>query len=130
MEKFLTGFNILIVDDEKDIAETVADLIFMWGGTAHIARSGNVALKMMKEQNLLVDLVLSDVRMADGNGVELLTALRATDAEKPIVLMMSGWSDYTREEFIKMGAFDLMPKPFDIGAFRHLVIQALQGKGR
>jgi len=68
--------TVLIVDDEANFREALAFLLKMEGYKILTAESGHSALKLLKERK--VDVVVSDIRMPDGDGIELLRRLKRT----------------------------------------------------
>lgn len=102
--------SILIVDDDADLRDIIRLQLENEGWTAETAESGNKAI-----QNLLThtyDLILSDIRMADGTGLDLLKSVVITGNKTPVVLM-TGFSDISKDEALKLGAVAYVPKPFD-----------------
>jgi two-component system response regulator HydG len=77
--------HILIVDDEQRMAKTLADICELKGHMPQIAHSGHDALKMLAETSF--DCVLTDVKMAKMDGVELFRAMKAIYPDLPVVLM-------------------------------------------
>jgi DNA-binding response OmpR family regulator len=118
--------TVLIVDDDDTLRDVVVELFKNAGWESCCANSGFSALKMLETTD--VDLILSDVRMPDGSGIDLLKSLRASN-RKNAVILMSGFTDITREEALELGAFDLLPKPFSIVELLVKVRQALKGHG-
>lgn len=101
---------MLIVDDEKEMCET---LKFFFEEIPNLkvitANSGNQGLEITKNQN--VDLILSDIRMPDGDGVSLL---KGTDLTNTTFYFMSGFTEFQEEQLISLGAKGVINKPFDI----------------
>jgi DNA-binding NtrC family response regulator len=77
--------RILIVDDDSDLAETLKMQFELSGFYAKSALSGHQALRLFDHQDF--DVVLSDIRMPDGDGIELLDSLRANGVKAPFVAM-------------------------------------------
>ncbi len=75
------------------------------------AMSGNEATALLK--NHKVDIVLSDIRMANGDGMELLNYIRAFVPTPPSVVLVTGYSDFTAEEALRVGAAAVIAKPFE-----------------
>lgn len=101
--------KILVVDDDEALRNTIASL-FRNEYTVCTATSGNAALSLIQSQP--VDIVISDVNMADGNGIELLQWLRARHPSTPGVVLVTGYAHVTSEEALDMGAFRVIFKPF------------------
>jgi DNA-binding NtrC family response regulator len=102
---------MLIVDDEADICETLQDSLKLEGYQVLTSSGGNEALALFKKNK--IRLVLSDIRMPAGNGVDLLKNIKAIDSEVGVFLM-SGYAETTREMVLEMGAVEMIYKPFDL----------------
>lgn len=124
----LKGKKILIVDDETDLRETIRFELEMNGASVVEASGGHEAFKISQEQSF--DLVLSDVRMPAGDGVELLQNLMAVDFRRPVVMLITGFSDLPPEQAYQMGASAFLSKPFDPERLIDIMASALQTKIR
>jgi len=103
--------RILVVDDESGIRDSLKDYFELEGFDVVTAQSGNEALSLITSSHF--DLVLSDIRMPDGDGRFLLKSIRKLNCSQPVVVLMSGYSDLSLEEAFAEGATDLVPKPFN-----------------
>ena len=117
----LGGKTILVVDDEKAICKTLALFLTSFGATVFEANSGRSACEIIKKNK--IDFVITDVKMPDGDGVELLDNIKKYNPDLPIVLMVTGFADISREEARKKGAIDLLNKPIDY----NLLLDYLKG---
>ena len=109
-----THASILLVDDDEQIRNTVADLLRRAGYKVTSASDGLEALARMAEAT--PDLILTDVMMPNMGGFELLERLRAKPTTKTIRVIMLMAEGMT-EDFISgldWGADDYLPKPFDM----------------
>jgi len=104
--------TILIVDDENSLRKSLVKNFELEGFCVLSASSGHEALEVVKNQK--IDFVLSDVRMPEGDGVELLKNIKMFNDRIPIVLLVSGFSEHSKDEVVAMGAIDLLTKPADI----------------
>lgn len=104
--------RILVVDDDDDVREVMKMDLEDHGFTVFEASSGNEALEFCKANS--VDLIVSDIRMPDGNGVELLRTLRARGSNDPVLLFVSGQADITTEDAFDIGAGGLLTKPWSV----------------
>lgn len=116
--------NILIVDDEEGIRSGLAMYIEDEGHKVFVAASGNEAIEICNKNK--IDFVISDIRMPDGDGIKLLKSLRSKNPDLPVVLMMSGFSQYSRETIISKGAIDLIEKPFPFEKLEEYIDQYLE----
>lgn len=118
---------ILIVDDDEDICSTIASVFSDSGLDTITACSGFDALQIIATNQ--VKVLISDVRMANGNGLELLAAMRKHYAQIPVFLI-TGYDDMTQDEAQKQGARDLFNKPFDVRRLITTVKTAISNNGR
>jgi DNA-binding response OmpR family regulator len=102
--------NVLVVDDEPDIRELLGDLLVSQGMRVCCAAGANEALSLLKGEDF--DLVVTDLQMAEGDGFDLLQGLRTCGRPKPRVILISGHSDFSREDLLASGADLLLLKPF------------------
>jgi two-component system response regulator HydG len=113
MMKNKNQFNILIVDDEVVLQQVLVMILELEDYVVHSSNSGNNAIKMIKDDSLNIDLVLSDIRMPDGSGTELLKQIKEYNPASPAVILITGDSEFTSEEAIKEGAAYLLTKPIN-----------------
>ena len=119
--------NILIVDDEADNRRVYGELLQAEGYTVKVASSGDEGFAKAMES--LPDLVLSDVSMADGDGLNLLARLRAEKktARVPMILMSGVHSDPEKQaQGLEKGADDYLPKPVPPALLRAKVAAVLR----
>lgn len=115
--------NILIVDDERSIRNSLKDILEHENYTVETAESSHQALDILKQKHF--DLVLSDIKMPQMDGVELLEKIKL-DFPSIQVIMISGHGDIeTAVECIKKGAFDFLQKPLDLNRILVTVRNAL-----
>jgi DNA-binding NtrC family response regulator len=117
-------FSILIVDDEIQLCDTLATVFELEDYTVYKANSGNEALNIISDKKVSIDFVISDIRMPDGRGDELLIKIRNTFPETPLVLLMTGQSEFSNEDAIKAGAIGVYAKPIDFELILSLVEKA------
>jgi CheY-like chemotaxis protein len=103
---------VLVVDDEELLRESLAMTFEARGFKTLTARNGKEALEIATKQK--VDLIVSDMRMPEGDGVWLLDKLRALHHSKPPVILATGFADITLEDAYAKGAEVILPKPFSI----------------
>ncbi len=101
---------ILIIDDEKSILETLRILLKNTGFDVETAQGGNLGLEAIKKH--VPDIVLTDVRMPDVSGTEILSTAREQDPEMPVILMTAQASLQTAIQAVNEGAFYYIQKPF------------------
>ncbi|HTU58779.1 MAG TPA: response regulator, partial [Polyangiales bacterium] len=102
--------RILIVDDEEIIRDILADFLAMEGFEVRTAPDGAAALVELTSQHF--DLVLSDLKMPNMGGIELLDAI-STHAPQMVTIIMTGFGTVeTAIDAMKRGAYDYIMKPF------------------
>lgn len=110
------GATVLVVDDEDDLRFALGMGLKKEGYRLLFAGGVGQAREVLARES--VDVVISDLRMPDGSGVELLDELRARDFRRPVVILMTGFMDITAEEAFQRGADASFSKPFDPEAMR------------
>ncbi len=101
--------NILIVDDESCIVESLQGIIQDEGYQALCASSGEMALQVLEQEQ--VDLVLMDVWMPGIDGLETLKRIKATNPQLPVIMISGHGNIDTAVQATKMGAYDFIEKP-------------------
>jgi CheY-like chemotaxis protein len=107
----MTKLNILVVEDDPDLAESIAEALGLSGHKVRIAPNGAEAVKCFDEMKY--DLSFIDVRMPVMNGVDCFFAIRARYPDARIVLM-TGFKEPAVEKALNAGALALLHKPFRI----------------
>jgi DNA-binding NtrC family response regulator len=102
--------NVLVVDDETGILDTLRILLRNEGFEPHCAHGGQRALDMLNE--LHPDIVLTDIRMPNVGGVEVLAAARESDPDVPVILMTAQATLQSAVQAVNAGAFYYIQKPF------------------
>jgi DNA-binding NtrC family response regulator len=104
------GPSVLVIDDEAGILDTMRILLRNEGFTPYTALGGKAGLEQIAE--LKPEIVLSDVRMPDVNGLDVLTAARTQDPDVAVILMTAQASLQTAIQAVNNGAFYYILKPF------------------
>lgn len=102
--------KVLIVDDDPVLNEINQQIFLTIGVESDLASSGNEAFKLFSSNSY--DLVLSDIRMPDGDGIDLLKRIRAI-SDIPVILL-TGMSDLEESELKALGANAVLNKPVQI----------------
>jgi len=114
--------HVLVVDDDADVRSLVRRVVTKLGHQVWDVADGAEALKIL--QTSPVDLIVSDVYMADMDGMELLVRIRQLELDVPVVVI-SGGGYKPREEVLKMaaacGAVATLDKPFSVEQLRETV---------
>ena len=116
--------KVLVVDDEKVIREILADFLSMEGFAVRTAEDGVAALAELSKGSY--DLVLSDLKMPNMGGLELLEAI-GRHASNVVVVIMTGFGTVeTAIDAMKRGAYDYILKPFKVEEVVHTIRRALE----
>ena len=119
------GTNILIVDDEKDIRESLKDILEDEGHRIFLAENAESARLLKNKEN--IGLILLDIWMPDCDGITLLKEWSSTNKINCPVLMMSGHGTIdTAIEATKIGAYDFLEKPISLQKLLNSINSALK----
>jgi DNA-binding NtrC family response regulator len=112
--------TILVVDDEKSMCSVLRILFREDGYSVLTATQGREAIQLISD-GAEVDLIISDLRMPDLDGMDILSFLRKTNREIPLVMITAYGTIEDAVEAMKKGAVDFITKPFNKDVVRHLV---------
>jgi two-component system response regulator PilR (NtrC family) len=116
--------QILIVDDEQGMRQLLSLVFGRAGHGVRAAENGRRAVEMLRDSP--ADLIISDVRMPDMGGIELLSAARELSPDVAVVMMTAFATVETAREAFKLGADDFIQKPFDVDELKLIVEKALE----
>lgn len=102
--------EILLVDDDLELTELLAELLLLEGFNVTVVHNGQEALSLLKNQSF--DLMLLDIMMPVLNGTETLKQLRKT-SNMPVLMLSARDDDIDRVLGLELGADDYLPKPFN-----------------
>ncbi len=114
MDNKVGNLQILVVEDEELIQELFRLELAKQGFTTLDARSVHEAMKYIYNKNIEIDLCLVDLRLPDGNGINLLSQIKSVRSEIPIIIMTGHGSQAILEAAMRSGSFDYIEKPFSI----------------
>lgn len=116
---------ILLVDDEPMVRKMLETFLTSQNYKVICASGGIEALALIEQQQCMIDLLITDIRMPDMNGIRLLEAVRQLIPTLP-VLLMTGYTDFDLiVEGLKQRAFDLLFKPIDFEQLNWCISKAL-----
>jgi two-component system, NtrC family, response regulator PilR len=115
--------NLLIVDDELSMRQFLTHLFQRDGHAVRVAENGRKAMDMLRQQP--ADVIISDVKMPDMGGIELLRAAREFNPHVEVIMMTAFANEATAHEAFLLGAFDFVHKPFDNELLKEKVTRAL-----
>ena len=104
--------RVLLVDDEVEFVETLAERMRARGLDVHIANNGGEAIRAVAGNDF--DAVVLDLAMPGLDGIETLKRLRETDPDLQIMLLTGQGTVQAAVEATKLGALDVLQKPTDI----------------
>ena len=116
--------RILVVDDGHEMAEMIADDLSDRGYAAVALTSGREALRCLREER--VDALVTDLRMPEVDGLQLLRVSRALDPSRPVIMMTAHGTLDTAVEANGEGAFHYLLKPFRLDALVRVLERALK----
>ncbi len=118
--------SILIVDDDEVMRETLSDVLKRGEYEVYSVGSGVETLSVIRKN--IIDLILLDMRLPDGDGLELLKKIKEFDTEI-LVIIMTAYSDIqTAVSAMKSGAYHYINKPFDLEELKLLIEKGLETK--
>ena len=118
--------KILIIDDERAIRNTLKEILEFENYTVDVAENGREGLEMASATNY--DLIFSDIKMPEMDGIEVLGALREAEVESPVVMISGHGNIETAVDCIKRGATDFIEKPIDLNRLLITTKNALEHK--
>lgn len=118
--------RILIVDDERAVRAALRDILEMEGYQVAEATHGEEGLKLLEEKEY--DVVLSDIKMPRMDGVEMLQKAIAAGVSTPFIMLSAHATIDTAVEATKLGAYDFLQKPPDLGRLMVSIRNAIQLK--
>ena len=123
--------EVWIIDDDQSMRWVLEKTLINNGYAVHAFESGSVALASFKRAPLKQrpHLVITDVRMPGINGFELMRQIRNISPQTPIIVMTAYTDLDTTQQSFEEGAFEYLPKPFDIDDALDLVARACAETG-
>ena len=118
--------KILIVEDEINMRRTLASVLKRKGYMVRGAGDGVESLNLLKQEDF--DLILTDIRMPNMDGVELLKNVRKINPEIIVIVMTAYGSIENAVECMKLGATDYVTKPFSMDEIQVKIEKALENK--
>ena len=101
--------SILIVEDEEVLRQSLAELLTDEGYDVHQAGDGKLAYDFILKQP--VDLILTDIRMPNMDGIELLGKLQQTAPQTPVIILTAYGTVESAVAAMRAGAYDYLLKP-------------------
>jgi two-component system, NtrC family, response regulator PilR len=115
---------VLVVDDEPDLLELVSLTLSRMGFRTRTAADLETARRLLKAESF--DLCLTDMRLPDGDGLDLVAWIQENRATIPVAVITAHGNVESAVRALKLGAFDFVSKPLDLGVLRKLVGSAVK----
>jgi two-component system, NtrC family, response regulator PilR len=120
------ALRVLVVDDEASMRDMLRIVLRRDGYDVSVARNGGEAMELLQREP--VDLLLSDIRMPDIGGVDVLRAAKELNKDIVAIMMTAFASTDTAVEALRLGANDYFTKPFSMDELRLKVRQHLDSR--
>jgi len=115
---------VLVVDDEPDLLELVGLTLSRMSLKTRTASDLQSARRLLKVERF--DLCLTDMRLPDGDGLDLVAWIQENRADLPVAVITAHGNVESAVRALKLGAFDFVSKPLDLGVLRKLVGSAIK----
>lgn len=116
--------TILIVEDKESMAEMLSQALEAEGYSTLHAKDGSEGIQLFKDKK--IDLVLTDLKLPQKDGLEVLAAVKGHNPLTPVIMMTAYGTIETAVKAVKEGAYDFLTKPFDPDHLLILVAKALE----
>ena len=116
--------RVLVVDDDAEMAEMIADHLTSKGHRAEAAAGGKAAIAALKKREF--DAVITDLRMDAVDGFDVLDASRKLDPARPVLIMTAYGTIHSAVEAVQRGAFHYLTKPFKLAEACVVLDRALE----
>ena len=118
--------RILVVDDEQSMRELLAIVLRREGYEVLLAENGRAAVALLEREP--VDLLISDIKMPDLSGVDVLRAAKKIDQDMLGIMITAFASTETAVEAMRLGACDYLSKPFDVDLLKMKVREKIENR--
>ncbi len=122
----MNSCNILYVDDDKAILSMVDRFLTREGYSVELIDSGRKALEILKKRNF--DIVFTDFKMPEFDGIELLSAIKEYRPETEVVIVTGHGTMDTAIKAMKIGSYDYLQKPFKLDLLKLIVDRIVEEK--
>ena len=117
--------KILLVDDEKQFVDTLAERLAMRGFSARVAYDGPQALKAVEEPT---DVIVRDLRMPGMDGFEVRRSVKKSNPQVQVIILTGHGGDAEEQTAYRMGAYNFLKKPMDIDELLNSIRMAYRDK--
>jgi len=116
--------NILVVEDDKALADNLVEYLSNLGYSATVTYGGRDGLRRFEQGDF--QLVITDLKMPEMDGMELLEAVKAIDSRVMVIVITGYGTIESAVRAIKNGAYDFIPKPFKLDELEVIIKRALE----
>jgi len=122
----MQDFEILFVDDDRAILELVKEYLATFDYHVHIVDNGLKALELIKDKN--IDVVFTDFKMPDIDGLELLAVIKEYRPETEVIMVTGHGTMESAIKAMKFGSYDYIQKPFKLDILKILIDKIYEEK--
>ncbi len=116
--------TVLVVDDEKLIRWSLGNKLTSWGYDVGTAENVKDACEALSEH--AYDLILLDIKLPDGSGIDVLRRVNAITPDTAVIMITAEGTVETAVQAMKLGAYDYVSKPFNLDEMRLVIEKALE----
>jgi len=120
----MAGQKVLVVDDEQNSREGLSKILTKEGYKVHIAEDGEKALQEAEDYKF--DLIITDLRMPDMDGIEVLKKVREKNKSIGVVIVTAYGEVNSYLTAMNLGAFEYLNKPIHLEELRRVIKKALE----
>ncbi len=124
----ISGATVLLADDDRTIRTVLSQALNRIGCRVRATGSASALWRMVEDGE--GDIVVTDVHMPDGDALDLLPAIRKKRPDLPVIVMSAQNTVLTAIRAAEVGAYEYLPKPFDLKELLDFIQNALKGKSR
>ncbi len=124
-EQKLPG-HILVIDDDEQVCTIIKKVVETHGHQVHTVGSGTEALEKIRKNGF--DIIITDIRLPDVNGMEILREAKAISADTDVIIITGYSSIESAVECMKAGALDYIPKPINFDHMTIVIDKAVERK--
>jgi DNA-binding NtrC family response regulator len=119
--------QILILDDEPIVGKRLGPALRKMGGEVEVFEDPHQVLERIQEKTF--DIVVTDIRMEDIDGIEILERVKARSAHTKVIMITGYATVEVAREALGKGAFDFIAKPFKPNDLREVIVRAAEALG-
>ena len=120
----MDSFRILVVDDEKDVRDTLSEMIESLGSEVAVAENGVKALDRVKTER--IDLIITDLSMPEMSGLDLIVEAKRVSPNIPIAVISAYGNVENTTYALTRGAFSFIAKPFKMSQIKDMIRKGKQ----